>query len=145
MKYSILYILFLGMVLSCSKSDDGYVDNPYLPDYGFDTGNQINITLPEYNNLLVNGGHVELYGFGINGISVYRNGDTFISFELTDPNHNVSTCSKLIVEGIIASCNCSDGNNYDIVTGYPHSGTEGQYTLVPYRVEVSGNIIRVYN
>lgn len=146
MKQLFLSLLFFSLLFNCSKSDDGITENPYLPNYGFDTQGLINTSLPEYSNLLLPGNAVVKYGYGINGFVLYHIGNgQYTCFELTDPNHTISACSILTVDGIFASCDCSDGNTYEIVTGQPSDGTEGQYTLKPYRMEVSGNIIRVYN
>ncbi|HPF95950.1 MAG: hypothetical protein R2802_07020 [Flavobacteriaceae bacterium] len=146
MKYRFLSILLLTLIFSCSNSDDGRVKNPYLPDYGFDTLGQINMSLPEYNGLQFPGGSVVIHGFSINGFVIYHiNGDQYTCFEITDPNHNVNSCSALTVNGIFATCGCADENTYDIVTGLPADGTEGEYALKAYRIEVNGNILRVYN
>lgn len=146
MKYLFLSLLFFSILYSCSKSDDGNNQNPYLPNYGFDTQGLINTSLPAYSNLLLPGNFYVNYNFGINGFVLYHIGNgQYTCFELTDSNHTISTCSTLTVDDIFATCGCPDGNTYEIVTGQPTDGTEGQYTLKPYRIEVSGNIIRVYN
>ena len=130
---------------SCSKNDDANNSNPYLPEQNFDTGTTINTNFPQYNNLQFPGNHSVINEYGINGIVVYNSGSSYIAYELSDPNHALQTCSKLVVEGVIATCGCSDENEYDILTGQAQQGTTGQYTLKPYFVETSGNIIRVYN
>ena len=146
MKYLILNILLLGLLFSCSNSDDSITQNPYLPNYGFDTLSEINLSLPEYNSLSFPGNYVVKRNYGINGFVLYHiGGSQYSCFELTDPNHTFNGCSSLSVEGIFATCGCVDGNTYDFITGLPANGTEGEYTLKPYRVEVNGNIIRVYN
>ena len=139
---SILTVLFLT---SCSSNDDGRNGNPNVPDYAFDTGNLINTNLPQFSNLQFPGNFIVLSQYGVNGIVLYSSGTTYSAFELSDPNHQINTCSQLIVEGIIASCTCDDGNTYNIVNGGQQEGTSGQYGLVPYGVEVVGNIIRVFN
>lgn len=130
---------------TCSKSDDANNGNPYLPEQIFDTGTAINTNFPQYNNLQFPGNNSVINGFGINGIVVYNSGSSYIAFELSDPNHALQSCSKLTVEGVIATCGCTDEKQYDILTGQVQQGTTGQYSLKPYFVETSGNIIRVYN
>ncbi|MDX1277588.1 hypothetical protein [Oceanihabitans sediminis] len=144
MKKIFLATLACVSILACSKSDnDTY--NQYIPDQAFDTTSTINTSFPQFNSLKYPGNHVVVQEYGINGIVVYYSGSTYLAFELSDPNHHLQSCSKLTVEGVIASCNCDDGNTYDILTGQPNSGTSAQFGLKQYHTEVSGNIIRVYN
>ncbi len=129
---------------NCSTNDT-YEDNPYIPDYSFDTGTLINTSLPKYNALNFPGNYIILDNYGVNGVVLYYIGSSmYTAFELTDPNHAVTSCSKLEIDGIIASCDCDD-NTYNIINGYPSTDTEGEYTLKPYFVKVTGTTIRVYN
>jgi len=143
---SFLYIICFVLLTACS-SDKAITKNPYLPNYQFNTGSLINTNLPEFSQLKFPGNFVILNSpYGINGVVLYYAGGTnYNAFEITDPNHQISTCSKLSVEGIIATCNCDDGNSYDILNGDKREGTTGSYTLIRYRVEVAGSIIRVFN
>jgi hypothetical protein len=149
MKPILALILITVFALSCQSNDDNNenLNNQYLPNILFDTGTLINTNLPQYSNLQFPNNYVTLNSnYGINGVVVfYAGGSNYSAFELTDPNHEVSNCSVLTVEGIIATCSCSDENSYDILTGQPQQGTTGNYGLKRYFVEVNGNIIRVYN
>ncbi len=146
MKTITIFILTVLLLTSCSSNDDGRNGNPNIPDYAFDTGDLINTNLPQYSNLQFPGNYILLDNpYGVNGVVLYSSGTTYSAFELSDPNHQVNTCSRLTVEGIIASCACDDDNTYNIVNGGQQEGTSGQYGLVPYGVEVVGNIIRVFN
>lgn len=128
-------------------SSDNVTKNPYLPNYEFNTGSLINTNLPQYSQLKFANNSIILNSpYGINGVVLfYAGGDNYNAFELTDPNHQISTCSKLSIEGIIATCDCDDGNSYDILNGVKREGTTGSYPLIRYRVEVSGSVIRIYN
>ncbi|PKG50123.1 hypothetical protein [Olleya sp. 1-3] len=143
---SIATIIFCFiLVTSCQKNDDNDTNN-FIPNIAFDTLNSINTTLPQYNSLQFPSNHLVLNGFGYKGIVIYNIGNNmYTAFEITDPNHVPSTCSKLTVSGITATCNCEDGNSYNIVDGAPFDGTSGQFALKPYFVEVNGSVIRVYN
>lgn len=137
----ITLLLLIGMI-SC-EPDDEIRKNPYLTDVNFRLN--INLNLPEYNNLNFPGNSYTTYNHGLNGVVVYNiNNNQYTAFELSDPNHQLSNCSRLTVQGIIASCSCGDGNSYNILTGELSTGT-GQYSLKPYRVRKSGNMIEVYN
>lgn len=149
MKPILALILITVFALSCQSDDDNNenLNNQYLPNILFDTGTLINTNLPQYSDLQFPNNKVILpSNYGINGVVVfYAGGSNYSAFELTDPNHEISNCSVLTVEGIIATCSCSDENSYDILTGQPQEGTTGNYGLKRYFVEVNGNIIRVYN
>ncbi|WP_452229214.1 MULTISPECIES: hypothetical protein [unclassified Lacinutrix] len=144
MKKLLLTAITGFMLIACSKNDNDNT-NEYLPDQNFDTGTTINTSFPQYNSLKFPGNHAVVYGFGLSGIVVYYSGSSYTAFELSDPNHYYQSCSVLTVEGVLATCGCDDENVYDILTGQPNGSTTGQYGLKPYFVEVSGNIIRVYN
>lgn len=140
-------ILLIFVLVSCSKTDDEQLNNPNIPNIAFDTGNLVNTNLPQFSNLKYPNNSVVLNNnYGINGVILYFAGGTnYSAFEISDPNHPLSSCSNLTVEGVIATCNCNDGNSYNILSGVGASGTTGNYALKRYNVEVSGNIIRVYN
>lgn len=136
-------LVFASMLASCSPDDDTRTSNPYLTDISIRM--DINLSLPEYNNLNFPGNSYATYNYGLNGIVIYNiNNSQYTAFELSDPNHALMDCSTLTVEGIIASCNCEDGNSYNILTGELTTGT-GQYPLKAYRIRKSGNILEVYN
>ncbi len=140
-------ILFLALLItllfSCSTADENRNNNPYLVDINVNL--TINLGLPEYNSLNFPGNSYTTYNYGLNGVVVYNiNNSQYLAFELTDPNHPVSSCSRLTVNGLIATCDCGDGNEYNILTGEITKG-EGQYALKSYRVRKSGNTLEISN
>ena len=150
MKY-FLYIICFTFLVGCSTNND-IVKNPYLPNYEFDTRDYINTNLVQYSvlkspgNSIIFNSYAPNYQYGINGfVLYYAGGNNYSAVEITDPNHTLSLCSKLNVSGIIATCDCEDGNSYDILNGIKREGTTGNYPLLRYKVEVRGSIIRVYN
>jgi len=145
MKSLNIFLLTSLLLISCSSNDDGRTGNPNIPNYVFNTGSLINTNLPEFGHLQFPGNFIVLNQYGVNGVVLYSSGTTYSAFELSDPNHQANTCSRLTLEGIIASCTCDDGNSYNIVNGGQMEGTSGQYGLVPYGVEVQSNIITVFN
>ena len=146
MKNFLLLASMCLFLVSCSKSDNTNFNNQFLPNAVFDTGSLINTSLPQFNSLQFPGNHIILGNtYGLNGVVVYFSGSSYNAFELSDPNHALQGCSVLSIEGVIATCGCTDAKEYDILTGQPQQGTTGQYGLKRYFVEVNGNIIRVYN
>lgn len=136
------FICLIFICLGCSGDDD-LRQNPYLPDLNFTL--QLDLSLPEYNQLNFPGNKFVTKNYGINGIVIYNfNNDQYMAFELTDPNHVPQPCSELIVTGIEARCSCDDGNVYTIITGQPISGA-GEYALKPYRVERRGSVLQITN
>ena len=136
-------LLFVAFLFSCTTEDNERINNPYLTNISFRM--DLNLNLPEYNSLNFPGNSYVTYNYGINGVVVYNiNNSQFTAFELSDPNHALTECSTMSVSGIIATCNCNDGNSYNILTGEITQGT-GQYSLKPYRVRKSGNVLEVFN
>lgn len=148
MKRIFIIILASCLLWSCKNNDDdnNNNNNQYLPNYGFDTGTTINVSLPQYSDLQFPNNYVIEPTYGINGIVVYyAGGNNYSAFELSDPNHELRNCSTLTVEGVLATCDCDDSKTYDILTGQPQEGTTGIYGLKRYFVEKTGDIIRVWN
>lgn len=143
----ILIITVLAIFMSSCNKDDGNnvnADNPFLTSPLVNL--QLNLNLPEYNPLLFPGNSVVLNSQGIKGVIVYNvNNNLYTAFDLTDPNHSPSSCSKMEVEGIIATCPCTeDSNTYDIVTGQHQNDTDA-YPMQQYRVTRSGDVITITN
>ncbi len=149
MKRTLIVICTCLLALACKSDDDNNnnINNQFLPNIVFNTGTLINTNLPQYSNLQFPNNYITLNSnYGINGVVLfYAGGNNYNAFELTDPNHEISNCSNLTVEGVIATCNCDIAKEYDILTGLPQEGTTGNYGLRRYFVEVNGNIIRIYN
>lgn len=140
MKHLIIAFFSLLILLSCSESSVRN-KNPYLPDYAFSL--LINTNLPLYSglNLPVNPIIVTDNGSGVNIIVMKVSASDYRAWDANCPNQYPTSCSHMSINGINAKCNC-DNIEYSIFTGI---GT-GNYTMKPYRVEVSGaNSIRIYN
>lgn len=133
------------MALGCGKNDDNNINNnnPYLTPIIVNLN--LNLNLPEYNPLKFPGNSVILNQQGIKGIIIYNvNNTLYTAFDLTDPNHLPSACSKMTVVGVIATCGCDDENSYDIVTGQHQSNSE-TYPMLQYRIQRNGDNISVTN
>lgn len=133
-----VFFLFAG----CSQSDDNLRQNPYLADVSFRT--QLNLNLPEYNDLQYPGNAFILHNVGVKGVVVYNvNNSQYVAYELSDPNHAPSSCSKMEVNGVIATCPCDD-NSYNVITGDISEG-DGEFTMKPYRIQRSGSVLEIWN
>jgi len=142
MKKIFSLLVIFSVITACSSSDDQVQNNPNLADLNFRF--QIDLSLPEYNDLQFPGNSFATYNYGVRGIVIYNiNNSQYTAFELSDPNHPPNSCSGMTVNGVIATCGC-EANQYNVITGEIIEG-EGQYTMKPYRVQKSGNRIEVFN
>ena len=142
MKKILTIFSLLLLFTACSGDDNELRRNPNLVDLNFRL--QLNLNLPEYNNLQFAGNSFATYTRGVKGIVVYNiNNSQYVAFELSDPNHPPSSCSAMTVNGLLATCEC-ENNTYNIVTGQLTSG-DGQYGMKPYRVTKRGNILEITN
>ena len=143
MKKIVAFASLAIFLFSCSGNDDNFRNNPNLPNLNFSA--RLNLSLPEYNQLQFAGNSYATYNYGVKGIVIYNiNGSQFTAFELSDPNHPASDCSGMTVNGVIATCSC-EGNSYNIITGEPATQGDLQYTMKPYRIQRSANILEVWN
>jgi hypothetical protein len=92
------------------------------------------------------GNSVFINSRGLKGIVVYNvNNSLYTAFDLTDPNHIPNFCSRMDVEGIVATCPCdTDNNSYDIVTGQ-HQNNENAFPMQQYRAQRNGDVISISN
>jgi len=144
MRIFVLLGLFAVSLLSCDNSDDRVDNNPNLIDPIVSIN--LNLNLPEYNNLNFPGGSARVNNQGVGGVIIYNvNNDLFTAFDLSDPNHPPNACSRMEVSGVIATCPCStDTNEYDIVTGINRIDNN-LFPMQQYRAELNGSIVRVTN
>ncbi|MDT0556421.1 hypothetical protein [Patiriisocius hiemis] len=144
MKRLLLLSLLLVIFSSCSNNDDVRNDNPNLIDPLVDL--TLNLSLPQYQSLNFPGGSVLINSQGIKGIVVYNvNNDLYTAFELSDPNHTPSSCSRMEVEAPIATCPCSsDDNEYNIITG-EHQTDPTLFPMQQYRITRTNDVIRITN
>tara|TARA_R100000935_G_scaffold27288_1_gene47383 strand:- start:59550 stop:59999 length:450 start_codon:yes stop_codon:yes gene_type:complete len=141
--FGILLISILSF--SCKSDDDLTGNNPNLIDPLVNIN--LNLSLPEYDALKFPGGSVLLNPpQGIRGVVVYNiNNSEYSAFELSDPNHTPNSCSRMEVDGIIATCPCpTDENEYNIVTGQ-HTGDQSLFPMLRYRAVRNGNVVTVTN
>jgi nitrite reductase/ring-hydroxylating ferredoxin subunit len=137
MKKSLLLLLLLPLLMGCS--DNGFNNNnPFLPNYSFTV--ELNMNLPAYSNLKFISNAIYYSSVGVRGIYVFNTGSGYTAFDAACPNQAISSCSTMTLKGINVLCPCDD-TEYSLFTGQGGK----QYPLKQYRVEVNGNILRVYN
>ena len=139
------HLVLIGFVvlLGCSKT--AVERNPFLLENNFDQS--INLALPAFDNLSYAGGSMYWPNGGIRGLLLYNlNGNTIMAWEASCPNHELKSCSTLQTDALVsptASCSCED-YQYSLATGQPL--TEGAtYSLLFYKVQKSGTVVRIYN
>ena len=140
-KFIVLQLLILN---SCRKVN---IDrNPYLSYVNFNFS--LNLNLPAYDNLRYAGGGLDISQGGINGLLVFNlNGNDFLAWEATCPNHPIRDCSNLSITGVLAECAC-EGFEYSLATGQllnPKEETKNPYPMLFYNVRRSGNTLQISN
>ena len=137
MKKYFLLLIALPMFFGCSTNNFNN-NNPNIPNYSFTV--DINMNLPSYSNLKYVSNAVYDPNYGVRGIIIFNTGSGYNAFDAACPNQALGTCSTMTIKGINAVCPC-DSKEYSLFTG--QGGL--QYPLKQYRVEVNGNMLRVYN
>jgi len=137
MRKYIFLLLVSALFFGCS--DNGFNNkNPYLPNYTFTV--DINMNLPTYSNLKYVSNAVYYQNAGVRGIYIFNTGSGYNAFDAACPNQPLTDCSTMTIDGINLICPCDD-EEYSLFTGQGSL----QYPLKQYRVEVNGNLLRVYN
>jgi len=143
---SIVIFCFTLLLVSCKNDDENINNNnPFLTRPPVNIS--LNLNLPQFNVLNFPSNSVELQNVGISGIVVYSlNTDLYSAFDLVDPNHIPRSCSRMEIDGIIATCPCPDDNNsYDIIGGQHQDNPESSFPMQRYNVRRDGNIITITN
>lgn len=133
-----LFILLVTIAFSGCSDSNFNNKNPYLPSYTFNV--DINMNLPAYSSLQYPSNAIYYASVGVKGIYIFNTGSGYNAFDAACPNQVLSSCSTMTLKGINIICPC-DSNEYSLFTG--QGGL--QYPLKQYRVEVNGNVLRVYN
>ena len=139
MKQLLFLFIIMCTFLTCSDSDSDPNCN-----FLFDTkvAHELNMNLPQYNDLNFISNSVYVPNIGNGGVIVTNSGTGFLAWDAADPNHTFSQCSILSIEGLEASCNCPDGNKYSLITGQSLE-TQLNCALKTYRVEQNGSSLLV--
>jgi nitrite reductase/ring-hydroxylating ferredoxin subunit len=128
-----------AMLLASSCKKDR---NDGVPLTGVDI--TINITLPEYNDLMVSGGWVYVTG-GSQGLIIYRFLDDFVVLDRHCPHQPQDLCRVVVDEGgVTASDTACCHSRFSILDGsvLEPPATTG---LRRYNTTFNGTILRIYN
>ncbi|MGB2172101.1 MAG: Rieske (2Fe-2S) protein [Flavobacteriaceae bacterium] len=138
------FLVLLLLLLGCEKST--IERNPYLPEMRFQA--TISLNLPQYDALRFTGGTALLPQFGHKGVVVFNlNGNTFLAWEASCPNHLPKACSQTQLEGVLVQCRC-EGYRYSLATGQllnPPEGDDRVYPLINYLIEQRGTNLIISN
>lgn len=141
MKKIIVFTSLVFLFLACND-DDVRRENPFLLNLRFDV--TLNTNLPQFNILNFPGNAIYFGGVGNDGIIVVNTGSSIVAWDASDPNQIPQNCTRLQIQGLVGVSSCSPSNSYSLVTGQPlEDGL--QFGLFNYRVEQTGNVIRVFN
>ena len=146
-KYFVLLIA-IPIFLGCSTNNFNN-NNPYIPNYNFTI--EIDMNLTTNSNLLYVSNAI-YYPYGARPIFIFNTGSGYNAFDAACPNKAGSNCSTLYfkkldpvdplkIDYTHLVCPC-DGAEYFLFTGQCPGK---KYPLKQYRVEVIGNLLRVYN
>ena len=135
-KYS-FFLLSIILLISCSEQGIRN-SNPNLPNYAVLI--DLNLNLPEYSSLKFVSNAVLIPGKGVRGVVVFNTGSGYNAFDVACPNQALSSCSTMTIKGINLLCAC-DNEEYSLFSGQ----SKLQYPLKQYRVQVNGEVLRVYN
>lgn len=138
MKRLFLILLFAVTLMGCDKENFNN-RNPYIPNYGFSI--LINTNLPSYSQLTFASNAIYYPNEGALGLIIFNTGSGYKAYDAACPNQPISSCSTMTINGINAVCGCDDAE-YNLFTG---QAPNTEYPMKPYRVEVTGDVIRVYN
>lgn len=139
---AIYFIIGLLLLISC-ESDDNLRRNPNLLDVNVNF--EVNLSLPQFNNLNFSGNSVYIPGQGNLGLIIVNSGSGFLAWDAADPNIVPEDCSRLMIDGLNAASSCDDPpNEYSLITGQPLI-EDLRFSLFAYRVTESSGVLRIFN
>jgi len=139
---AIFFFVGLFFLLGCEGDDDSR-RNPNLLNINVDF--EVNLSLPQFNNLNFSGNSVFIPGQGNLGLIIVNSGSSYLAWDAADPNLVPRDCSRLAINGLNAESNCDgEQNSYSLITGQPLE-EDLRFPLYAYRVTESGGVLRIFN
>ncbi len=147
MKQFLLSLIMVTVLISCGNDDDNNPNNNNPNLVPPIVNLSLNLNLPQYSALNFPGSTVVLPSQGIRGIVLYNKDNTsYFAFDMADPNHFPKDCSRMELNGIVATCPCSDDNNsYGLALFGLHETDQEAFPMLSYRIQRSGNTVVVTN
>tara|TARA_B100001175_G_scaffold252847_1_gene220363 strand:+ start:9326 stop:9757 length:432 start_codon:yes stop_codon:yes gene_type:complete len=131
--YCTLFLLIIGCVKDVNDSRCNFLLN-------LDIYYEVNLNLPQYNELNFISNSVYIPNVGNGGLIVVNSGTGFLAWDAADPNQTNLPCSTLSINGLEATSGCAEQNTYSLITGQS-IGIALTCSLKPYRVEPNGSIL----
>ena len=133
----IISLVILLLIIGCAKDINDSRCN-YLLD--LDIYFEVNLNLPQYNDLNFISNSVYIPNVGNAGIIIVNSGTGYLAWDAADPNHTNLPCSTLSISGLEATSGCAEQHTYSLITGQS-IGVALTSSLKPYRVESNGDIL----
>ncbi len=134
-RFSVLILLVF--IVACSKNDRVNTCNFLANNAIVDAS--VNLNLPQFSQLQFTGNSVYIANEGIAGVYLSNVGNnSFRAFDAADPAHAPTACSRLENTNGIATCGCTDANQYSLLTGQAVN-SDVTCLLKEYRVESAGS------
>ena len=137
----IIISLVISLIFSCEK-DEVSSQCRYLANIGVNY--EVNLNLPQYNQLNFISNSVYIPNIGNGGIIVTNSGTGYLAWDASDPNRIPTSCSTMTINGLEGVSNCPDENSYSLITGQS-LGITLECGLKAYRVEINGNNLFISN
>lgn len=139
MKYFKTILLIFLFLINCESDDQ----NTILPKVPVNV--TINLTLSQFNNLLVPGGWAYANG-GIKGIIIYNvNNNTYKAYERNCPHLPPSDCTRMTVEqSFKMKCPC-DASEFSILDGTPITPNINSRALEYRATIINTNTLKITN
>lgn len=132
-------MVFLAAIAGCQPD----LQDDVIPWQPFDVIN-VNLNLPEYINLKMDGGYVYLNDGGVRGLILYRqNPSNYIAYERNcsfQPNTACATV-EVHVSTLYIFCPCCS-SNFDFASGYPTAGPAWR-PLRKYDTSLNGSTLTI--
>ena len=142
MKKITIFIMFIiPLTFSCEK-DEVSSQCRYLANIGVNY--EVNLNLPQYNQLNFISNSVYIPNIGNGGIIVTNSGTGYLAWDASDPNRIPTSCSTMTINGLECVSNCPDENSYSLITGQS-LGIALECGLKAYRIEINGSNLFISN
>jgi|TARA_B110000305_G_scaffold195978_1_gene220820 hypothetical protein len=140
-KITILIMFIIPLTFSCEK-DEVSSQCRYLANIGVNY--EVNLNLPQYNQLNFISNSVYIPNIGNGGIIVTNSGTGYLAWDASDPNRIPTSCSTMTINGLECVSNCPDENSYSLITGQS-LGIALECGLKAYRIEINGSNLFISN